>query len=65
MDHCAEKARLAEEFTRAAEAYATAARGLRMIIGDTVPVLEKIEKARIDCQKTRRALQAHMVKHRC
>ena len=65
MDHCAEKARLAEEFTRAAETYAKAAKDLRTVIRDKVPVLEEIERARIHCQKARRALHAHMVKHRC
>jgi hypothetical protein len=51
MDHCAEKGRLAEEFTRAAEEYAKA---YRASIGDTTKVLDEIERARrLGCVKGR------------
>lgn len=64
--HCDEKTRLAEEFTRAAGAYAKAAKLLRASADrDMGKVLDVIEQARIYCQKTRHGFQAHMVKHRC
>jgi hypothetical protein len=65
-DHCEEKRRLAAEFTLAAEAYARAAKAVKAAIhGDLTKALHDAHQAHGECGKTRRALQAHMLKHRC
>jgi hypothetical protein len=66
VEHCKEKSRLAGEFTRAAEAYSRAAKELQAAIhGDLTKALEDIQRASLDCAKARRALQTHMLEHRC
>jgi hypothetical protein len=66
MEHCEEKSRLAGEFTRAAEAYSDAAKALPASIHcDVTRVLDECERTRNECGKARRALQAHMLEHRC
>lgn len=67
MDHCEEKRRLAEQFTLAAEAYANAARKFRDTINGGNPTAPDadIGETRSECAKARRALHAHIVKHRC
>ena len=66
MERCEEKIRLAGEFTCTAEAYSGAAKALQEAIHyDIVKALDDVERTRIECGKARRALQAHMLKHRC
>ena len=66
MEHCKEKSRLANEFTRTAEAYSKAAKALRAKMGgDVIKVLDDLKQTNDECGKARRALQAHIVKHRC
>lgn len=65
-DHCQEKSRLAGEFARAAESYSNAASALRAAIHrDHLKILEEISAAHDECAKARRALQSHILKHRC
>ena len=66
MEHCLEKSRLADEFARAAETYANAAKQFREALTRSgKDPMGDLERTRIDCSKARRALQAHIIKHRC
>ena len=66
MEHCKEKSRLADELTRAAEAYSKSGKALRAKTdGDVSKVLDDLKQTYDECSKARRALQAHILKHRC
>jgi hypothetical protein len=66
MESCAEKLRLESEFARVAAAYSRAAEALRAAIrGDATKALEEILQARKACRAARRALQSHVISHRC
>jgi len=67
MDNsCEEQLHLWNEVTRAGEAYSRAAKALRAARhGDHAMALDNAEQTSSKCGKARRALQAHILKHRC
>ena len=66
MAHCHAKRHLSEELAHAAEASASAAKALRTALHDKqTQAMEDAERTSKACGKARRALQAHILKHRC
>ena len=66
MEPCEEKSRLADEFIRTSEAYSNTAKALRAAIhADYTKALDDIRETSIHCGNALRALQAHIMKHRC
>ena len=66
MAHCEDRNRLADELARAVKASATAVKALRVAKREKhTQALDDAERTGNEVGKARRALQAHILKHRC